>query len=97
MTSQEAQRIHELEDMGMHTEAHKLYESSHAEYYVQEQDSTGHVFWTDGPHSNYEEAAMLADEVNRVRNYTTETYVIKSYPASPEDYDGYGRIWSDES
>lgn len=84
MTSQEAQRIHELEDAGMHAEAHKLYETSHAEYYVQEQDGTGRVIWTDGPHASYEEAAMLADSVAALRHYTTEVYVIESYPMSHE-------------
>lgn len=29
MTSQEAQRIHELEDMGMHAEAHQVWRDSH--------------------------------------------------------------------
>lgn len=85
MTSQEAARIHELEDAGQHDQAHELYIASHKthadepEYYVQEQDSAGRVIWSDGPHPNYEEAAMLADSVAALRHYTTEVYVIESY------------------
>lgn len=45
MTSQEAARIHELEDMGMHAEAHQVWRDSHrndATYPVGTEDYAAH-------------------------------------------------------
>lgn len=55
-----------------------MIDESQSVYYVQEQDNTGRLVWQEGPFTDEESACLLADEVNRLRNYTTETYVVRT-------------------